>query len=92
MPRTMPSTRNSTFVTSMLSEASADIITVPATVDPSMGDVIEAMGGIMSGVGVGVGVLVGVGVGVGVETTGVGVGVGVGALTNLTSTVRELGV
>lgn len=60
----------------MLSDALAEIVTIVlfATVDPLRGEVIEAVGAIVSDEGVGVGVSVGVGVGVG-EGTRVGIGV-----------------
>ena len=45
---TVPSTRKSTLVTAMLSEAEATTLTVPETVEPEVGDVTEVVGEVVS--------------------------------------------
>ena len=73
--KAIPSRRNWTPVTPVLSEAVASRETEPEMVKPDVGEMREIEGGVVSE---GVGVEVGVGEG----TVGVGVGVGVG-VTNI---------
>lgn len=68
-PKLEPLILNCTPTTEILSVALAEIATVPETVEPFVGDVIETLGGAVSGVGVGVGE------GAGGGTGGVGGGV-----------------
>ncbi len=52
-PRAIPSRRNWTPVTPVLSEADAERVTVvPVTVEPAVGVEREMVGGVVSGVGV----------------------------------------
>src|SRR5439155_884593 len=48
-PRATSSSRNWTPATPTLSEAAADTVTVPATVDPAAGAVTDTLGGVVSG-------------------------------------------
>ena len=50
-PFDAPSTKNSTLVTPTLSETEALIFTVPVTVDEANGDVMLAVGRVVSGMG-----------------------------------------
>ena len=45
----VPSTMNWTLWTATLSEAEAETVTVPDAVEPALGDVIETVGGVVSG-------------------------------------------
>ena len=58
----LPSTKNSTFVTATLSDALDETVSVPETVVPPVGVIIETVGAVISEIEVGVGVGVGVGV------------------------------
>src|SRR5438309_8162238 len=50
-PTFTPSSRNCTPTTPMLSEALAVMVTVPETLAPDVGDVIDTVGGVVSGGG-----------------------------------------
>ena len=56
-PTFVPSTCNCTFATATLSDAEAVTVTVPETVEPAVGDVIETVGGVVSAVTVKVALL-----------------------------------
>jgi len=50
-PKLTPSSRKSTSATATLSVAEADTVIVPRTVDPDVGAVMAADGGVVSGPG-----------------------------------------